>query len=500
MTAGAVPVAHPRPKRLMWLLGVGLLLLLGGAFLWWWQGRRVQVTYITLPASQGSIVNTVNAAGTIEPVKSVNLGFKNSGIIKAIYVKPGDVVKAGQVLASQDTADLEAQLAQARANLNNALAKLQLLEAGPLATDIAQAEANVESARAAYNNAQATVERDQALYQAGALSKAELDNAITNRDSAAAKLRQAQAALEALKNGNRPEDIAAARAQVEAARVQVTLAQSNLDSAQLRAPWDGIISAVNGEVGYRVGSGTNNESFLTLITPALQLRAQVNEADINKVKIGQKATFTVNALPGREMSGQVAWIAPQATTVSNVQLYDVVISLDPNLPLKAGMTANVNIITARKDNVLTVSRTAIAFAASYQNSSNKSGSQAAGTPAPGSGSGNSGNREIQRGGQGSASPATGTGAGESEAGATEPGTSRAVVLVLEEGRPVARQIITGLSDERNVEVVRGLKPGEAVIIGTSTPGKPATGTTARSPLNPTPIQNRQPNRPAQGRQ
>ncbi|KYH30801.1 efflux RND transporter periplasmic adaptor subunit [Neomoorella mulderi] len=492
MTAGAVPVAHPRPKRLMWLLGVGLLLLLGGAFLWWWQGRRAQVTYITLPANQGSIVNTVNAAGTIEPVKSVNLGFKNSGIIKAIYVKPGDVVKAGQVLASQDTADLEAQLAQARANLNNALAKLQLLEAGPLATDIAQAEANVEAAQAAYNNAQATVERNQALYQAGALSKAELDSAITNRDSAAAKLRQAQAALEALKNGNRPEDIAAARAQVEAARVQVTLAQSNLDSAQLRAPWDGIISAVNGEVGYRVGSSTDNEnaSFIKMITPALQLRAQVNEADINKVKIGQKATFTVNALPGREMSGQVAWIAPQASTVSNVQLYDVVISLDPNLPLKAGMTANVNIITARKDNVLTVSRTAITFAAS---------SQAGGTAAPGSGSGNSGNRETLRGGQGSASPATGTGAGKSEAGAEEPGTGRAVVLVLENGRPVPRQIVTGVSDERNVEVVSGLKPGEAVIIGTSTPGKPATGTTARSPLSPTPMQNRQPNRPAQGR-
>lgn len=96
-------------------------MLLGGAFLWWQHGRRVQVSYITLPASQGSIVNTVNATGTIEPVKSVNLGFKNSGIIKAIYVKPGEVVKAGQVLASQDTTDLEVQLAQARANLNSDL-------------------------------------------------------------------------------------------------------------------------------------------------------------------------------------------------------------------------------------------------------------------------------------------------------------------------------------------------------------------------------------------
>lgn len=496
MTAGAVPVAPPRPKKFKWLLGVCLFLLLGGAFLWWQHGRRVQVTYITLPASQGSIVNTINATGTIEPVKSVNLGFKNSGIIKAIYVKPGDVVKAGQVLASQDTTDLEAQLAQARANLNSALANLQELEAGPLPTDIAQAEANVEAARAAYNNAQATVERNQALYEAGALSKAELDSAITNRDSAAAKLRQAEAALEALKNGSRPEDIAAARAQVEAARVQVTLAQSNLDSAQLRAPWDGIVSAVNGEVGYRVGSSTDNtsSSFITMITPALQLRAQVNEADINKVKIGQKVTFTVNAVPGREMSGQVAWIAPQAETVSNVQLYDVVISIDEGLPLKAGMTASVDIIIARKDNVLTVPRAALSFASSYQNSRSKNGSPANSTAA-----GSFGSAAGQRGGQGGTSSGGGTGTGKSEVSAEEPGASRATVLVLENGRPVPRQIVTGLSDESSVEVVSGLQPGEAVIIGTSTSARSSTGTQTRSFFGPAPMQNRQPARTTQGR-
>ncbi|MEW8959317.1 MAG: biotin/lipoyl-binding protein [Moorella sp. (in: firmicutes)] len=108
MTAEAVPVTPPRPRRLKWLLGGCIFLLLGGAFLWWHYGRRAEVTYITVPAGQGSIKNTINATGVIEPVKSVNLGFKNSGIIKAIYVKPGDAVKAGQVLAVQDTTELEA--------------------------------------------------------------------------------------------------------------------------------------------------------------------------------------------------------------------------------------------------------------------------------------------------------------------------------------------------------------------------------------------------------
>lgn len=477
MTAATVPVTPPRPKKLKLVLGVCIFILLGGTFLWWQHGRRAEVTYITMPAVQGSIKSTINATGTVEPVKSVNLGFKNSGLIKAIYVKPGDAVKAGQVLALQDTTELEAQLAQAQASYNSALANLQKLEAGATAAEIAQAEANLETARIAYNNAAAAAERSQALYDAGALSKAELDSAISERDTAAATVRQAEAALEDLKNGSRPEEIAAARAEVEAARVQVELARDDLDSARLCAPWDGIISAVNGEVGYRVGSSTDSEdtSFITLITEVLQVRAQVNEADINEVKVGQEVTFTVNALPGEELTGKVAWIAPKAETVSNVQLYEVVISVDKDKSqsLKAGMTASVDFIIASKDNVLTIPKAALTFASSYQASS-KNGSRANGTAAGGSGSAPS-----QDGGQENKNFRSNAGMSETEASSGE-ATGRGVVLVLENGQPVPRQVVTGISDESNVEVVSGLQAGEAVIIGISSSQGTAASTSTRS--------------------
>ncbi|WP_258359835.1 HlyD family secretion protein [Moorella sulfitireducens] len=498
MATGAVPVTPPRSHKGKWLVGACLVILLGGAILWWQHGRNTGVTYITMPAGQGNIKNTINATGSIEPVKSVTLGFKTGGIIKAIYVKPGDAVKAGQVLALQDTTELEAQLAQAQASYNSALANLQKLEAGATAAEIIQAEASVETARIAYNNAAAAAGRSQALYEAGALSKAELDSAISERDSAAAKLRQAEAALEELKNGSRPEEIAAAQAQVEVARAQLTLAQNNFDGARVRAPWDGIISAVNGEVGYRVGSSDSGSGFITLITEELQVRARVNEADINEVKVGQEVTLTVNALPGEEIPGKVAWIAPEAQTISNVQLYEVVISIDKNKSqsLRAGMTASVDFIIARKDNVLTIPRAALTFARNYSASSLQNGGTTAGgdTAAPGSrtaGSSKQGGSApgggANRGsGQESGTASTNTGAGTSAAGAGEAGTAKAIVLVLENGRPVPRQVVTGVSDASNVEVVSGLQAGEAVIIGTSTTsGKTAGNSTSSSTSNQT---------------
>lgn len=479
----AVPVLL-KPQR--WRRGLFLLLgclgvLAFGLGYWWWHGRQDQVNYISLPVNRGSIVNAINAAGKVEAVKSIGLDFKSSGVIKAIYVQPGDRVKAGQVLACLDTADLEAQLAQARANLEAAEAKLRLLQAGPLDTEIAQAEANVAQALVAYNSAEETLKRNQALFDAGALAQVDLDNSTANRDTAAAKLRQAQAALEALRNGSRSEDIVTAQAQVDAARAQLALAENNLAGAWLRAPWEGIISAVRGEVGQRIGSGSSDEtkSFVTLVTPKLRLRAQVNEADIGKIQVGQAATFTVNAFPEKTFKGEVTWISPEATTVANVQLYDVLISLaDSNIPLKAGMSTNINIIVEQKDNVVTVPRAAVTFAANNQGLTSNN---AAGRPAAQGGSAGRLKMPEERE-TGTKVSAPGDGTGKGTQGQGENDKNKVIVLVLEQGRPVARQIVTGLSDERNIEVRSGLEVGEQVIIGTSTPGKPAASSS--SPLGP----------------
>ncbi|MBE3588312.1 MAG: HlyD family efflux transporter periplasmic adaptor subunit [Thermoanaerobacteraceae bacterium] len=467
-------------KKIIWLAVVFLLLIIAAGWYWWAHGHQKAPNYLTVAASKGSIVEAVSASGKIEALHSIGLSFKNPGTIKAIYVKEGQSVKAGQLLALQDATDLELQVKQAQGNLDNALARLKLLQAGPLATDVAQAEASVEQAQAEYDNAQDTLKRNQALYDAGALSEVDLNSARKAAATAAGNLKKARAALEALKNGSRPEDIAAAQAQVETARAQLELAQNNLAATEIRAPWDGIVTNVNGQVGQRVGSNTSatdpSNSFIFLISPELQLRMQVNEADIDRVKVGQDVEFMVNAFPNRTFKGKVTAIAPQAQTVSNIQLYDVLVDVgDGGASLKAGESASVTVIINRKDNVITIPRAAIAYAQGYlSRTAQPAGSRATSSGRPFNG-GNPGGRSSQETNRSiSGTPSNGS---------PRSGENRAVILVLEKGQPVKREVVTGASDERNVEVVSGLTAGEQVVVGTGSPGSTSssnTGNTGRA--------------------
>lgn len=454
---------QPQRRVLFLLLGSLALLVLGAGY-WWWHGYKGKIKYISLPAGRGSIIDAINAAGMVEAVKSTGLDFKSGGVIKEVFVETGDYVKAGQLLASLDPADLEAQVAQARASLESAQAKLQLLKSEPLNTDVIQAETNVAQAQITYQSSEESLKRNQALFDSGSLTQADLNSSISSRDTAAVKLRQVQAALEALKSGSRPEDITAAQAQVDSARAQLQIAQNNLESAQLQAPWDGVISAIQSEVGHRISSGSSDSSstgYITLVSSELRLRAQVNEADIGKIKIGQGANFTVNAFPEKTFEGQVTWIAPQAATVSNVQLYDTLVSVeDPEHLLKVGMSASINIIINQKDNVITIPRAAVTFAAN--NRALISGT-VGGIRAPGGGA------------AGTGTPASGDGTGKEKAQQATNASNHTMVLINNQGHPVARQIVAGMSDDRNIEVIEGLQAGEQVIIGSSKSGELTAG-------------------------
>jgi len=468
-----VTLAAKAGNRIIWLAAVLLLLMIAAGWFWWARGNQKAPPYLTVAASEGSIIEAVSASGKIEAINSIGLSFKNPGTIQAIDVKEGQSVKAGQRLALQDTTDLELSVRQAQANLDNALARLQALQAGPLATDLAQAEAGVEQAQVEYDYAQDTLKRNQALFDAGALPETDLNNARKAAAAAANNLKKAQAALEALKNGSRPEDIAAARAQVEAARVQLELARNNLAAAEIKAPWDGIITNVNGQVGQRVGSNISatdpSNSFIFLVSPGLRLRAQVNEADISKVKVGQDVEFKVNALPDRTFSGRVTAIAPQAQTFSNIQLYDVLVNVGAGgESLKAGLSASVTIVISHKDNVITIPRAAIAYARGYLAQSAQSVQSAQSAGGPGTPSRRT-SSEDKPGGkivQGTGGAAT-DGAANKTPGS---GENRAVILVLEKGQPAPRQVVTGASDDRNIEIVNGLTAGEQVVVGTVSPG------------------------------
>ncbi|WP_051276529.1 HlyD family secretion protein [Desulfovirgula thermocuniculi] len=211
------------------LLLLALLLLLCGAYYGWtrWRGGS-RAGYLTATVARGNVIDAVQAAGVVEPVRTARLNFKSSGTVKKIYVKPGDRVAAGQVLAELDEAELAAQLHQAENSLAQARAKWQALVNGPTPEEVAQAQAGVKSARADYESASRNLSRTQELYAAGAVPAAELEKAETEFTKAEAALERAEQELAALAKGSRPEDVEAARAQVEAARAQVEAARSGL--------------------------------------------------------------------------------------------------------------------------------------------------------------------------------------------------------------------------------------------------------------------------------
>ncbi|MFZ5597930.1 MAG: HlyD family secretion protein [Bacillota bacterium] len=463
LKTGIIPLLKGR--RLLFC-AAALLIIVAAVFLI--RGRTDSAgSYLTEPVARGDVIDAITASGTVEAETSVPLTFKNQGVIKAIYVKEGQTVTKGQLLAEQDDSDLKTQYNQQMANLKSAEAKLALARAGATKEDIAQAEENVNLARINLEQAKSDFDRNDELFKSGALSGADRDKYENDYKLAEVKLRQAQAQLDALKAGSRPEDILAAEAQVEAARAQVEAAGNNLDSARLVSPADGVIGLVSAVVGQRTNGGNSNNSadgFITLISTGLKVEAMVNEADVGKAAVGQKATFTVNSYPGREFLGTVESISPKAETVSNVQLYRVVIALDKQEPdLKVGMPANVNIIINQRENVVTVPKTAVTYAA--RNMAGQTGSTASGDGS------SAGNRMENRQGTGGWKPEQG-----SRSGAT--GERDVAVFVMENGKRVLRQIKVGIDDSTNYEVIEGLKEGELLVIGDSSQ---AVTTTSSNP-------------------
>lgn len=465
-----LPGLLKRKKLLLGIAVVVVIALAGYQFLWG-AAKKAEGNYITGTVKKGTITTSIPATGTIEPVSTVSLSFKNAEIIEKIYVKVGDHVTAGQLLAEQEGDNLEAQLIQSRASFKSSVSKFELLQNGATEEEIAQAGINVTLAGEAYNVAKADLGRKQELFEAGALSRADLDAAQNSYVNAEGKLRQAEYSLKSLQDGNRPEDIAAAGAQVESSSAQVRMAEKDLAGAKMTSPIDGIISEVNGGEGQRATANNNSTSgssaFIVVISEALQVKAQVNEADIGGLVVGQRAEFTVNSYPDKTFTGRVNSISPQAYTVSNVQIYDAVIQLDENQEgLKAGMPANVDIIVDRHENTLMIPKGAVTYAAGYIN---KTG-QGAGVMSPaedekrnagspgGSGGAESGGNRAGSGGAAGNAPA--------EAAKKSIEGRRAAVLVLDQsGKPAPRQVLLGISNQSNHEVLEGLNEGDPVVLG-----------------------------------
>jgi HlyD family secretion protein len=259
----------------------------------------------------------------------------------------------------------------------------------------------------------------------------------------------------------------------------VQLAQNALDAALLKAPIDGTVAAVTAAVGQQVGTNgassttsstatTATSGFITLMTlQDLTVTAQVNEADVGKVTIGDPVSFTTSAFPGKVFGGQVTQIQPTGTTTSNVVSFAVTSSIKPleGVALYPGMTATVTITTDEHKDVLTVPNSALSFAQTAARSTTTTGATTAGAQTAAAA------RPTGAGGQG---------AGAASAAAAGQGTSRSVML-LQDGQATPTRVTTGMTDGTNTEVVSGLQESQPVIVsqsGGTTATTAATGTTA----------------------
>jgi HlyD family secretion protein len=350
---------------------------------------------------RSTIEATVSATGSIAPEAEVTLTFELGGKVEEILVEKGQMVKAGDPLAKLETASLELQLAQAQATLALNEAKLQQAMKKADVGDIAAAEAELASAQANYEKVKAgptedelivakadmekaaiAVQKAQAEYdqvawvpgvsalpQSAALQQASIDyeRAKANYQkiaqspteselkSAWAQVVQAQTQLDKLRKNPEPEEVAIAQAQVDQAQAQLEEAQLELKKAVITAPFDGVVASLGAKVGEMVSSNTPMVVLVDIST--FHIDVEIDEIDISQIAVGQEVLITLDALPDEEIAGHVEAIAPTASADSDggVVSYVVTVAIEPtDALLRAGMSTNTTITTARNENALLV--------------------------------------------------------------------------------------------------------------------------------------------------
>jgi HlyD family secretion protein len=470
--------------RRAFILGGAILILavIGtGSYVFWNGQGRPQ--YRTARAERSDIVSTISATGTLNAVITVQVGSQISGMIKELRADFNSEVKKHQLIARIDPATFEAKLAQAKADLDNARAAVLNAQAAVARgeADVANARANVVRAEVQVRDARVKRKARDQLFQEGGISQEERDTAQATEEAAAASLEAARAsqrsALAALM---------VARAQLEAAKAQVAQKQGAVDQAQvdldntyIRAPVDGTVVSRNVDVGQTVAASLQAPTLFLIAQDLtkMQVETNVDEADISRVVLDQAVTFTVDSFPGQLFRGRVVQIRQAPQIVQNVVTYVVVVAVDnPGLRLKPGMTANVRILVARKDNVVVVPNAAFRVRLDPPGADGVGRDQAkrpGGDAAPGKRPGEGGPQGVGRGGgAGPGAPGAGGLQGAGPAMGRQRVAAAQRLWVVKEGKPEPRTVRTGLSDGQRTEIEEGVADGDEVIVAVSRPGAP----------------------------
>ena len=291
-------------------------------------------------AESGPLTAVVSATGTLNPVVSVQVGSQVSGQIKEILVDFNSPVKENQLIARIDPETFQYRLRQAEADVEAARAALGVQQA-----EVLRAKANLAEFERDF-------ERKKLLVEKNFISAAEREKAQSVLDAGRAALQVTQSQA---KNSE---------AQVRQREAQQAQARIDLERTAIKAPVDGIVVKRSIEPGQTVAASLQSPELFVIAKSLtdMQVETSIDEADVGRIRVGQKASFTVDAFAGRNFEGEVKQVRKAATVVSNVVTYTVVVSAaNPELTLLPGMTANVRIITATKDKALKVPNAALRF-------------------------------------------------------------------------------------------------------------------------------------------
>lgn len=371
--------------------------------------RKAPVRYRSASVERGSVISLVTATGSINPVVSVQVGTQVSGMIKSLHADFNSVVKTGDIVAVIDPEPFKARRDQAAGNLE-------------------MARANVARARTDLAQRKRELDRAKSLIAQQFVSQNDLDVAVTNHQGAEAQVN-------------------VSTAQVRQAEAALNAAELDLKYTVIRSPVDGIVVARNVEGGQTIAASfaTPNLFLIALDLTKMQVDTNVSESDIGGITEGKEATFTVDAYPGYQFSGTIRQVRLAPINVQNVVTYNVVVGVDnKDLRLKPGMTANVSIVVAQKDDVLKVPNAALRF---MPPTTDRGEHRSGGIKPAGS---EGGPRMTKAGGPGS--------------------IARKLWKSTETGELEAIPIRTGISDGVATEIVEGtLAEGDLVIVGLEQP-------------------------------
>jgi len=455
------------------------LVITGGGYMYA-RALASRPTYRTVPVTRGPLVAAVSATGTLNAVITVQVGSQVSGQIKELFVDFNSAVTKGQVIARINPDLFEAQVGQAKAQLDAAQAMVLNQQAV-----IEKTHSDLENARAALASAHAQTLKSQVAVVDGKrnlgrqhdlrsrdliaqadedTAQVQYDSAVAQYDSSAAQERAAGAALRSAEGQIKVADTLLKNLQAQVDQNEANLAQArlNLGYTVIKAPVDGVVVARNVDVGQTVAASLQAPVLFVIAQDLskMQVDTNVDEADVGRTQVGQQATFTVDAFPGRTFSGTINQVRKAAQILQNVVTYDVVVSADnPDLKLLPGMTANIKVVTDQRESVLQVPNAALRFRPPGAGADTpKSSPEAQRSQAAGGDTRPGGDRraQFQGGNRSSADGAPRRGSGQ----------AGRVWVVGEDGTAYPVPVQIGISDGSRSEVLGGsLNEQAQVIVG-----------------------------------